>query len=67
MSLPLVAHDRDGEVVGALLAVPSGTVVSTVTWLPGHEQQALLSMLKYEKERLRSARTPAAAGSGPPC
>ncbi|MFE9647467.1 GNAT family N-acetyltransferase [Streptomyces sp. NPDC006365] len=49
MSLPLVAQDRDGHVVGALLGVPSGTVISTVTQLPGHDQHALLSMLKYAK------------------
>lgn len=49
MSLPLVAQDRDGQVIGALLAVPSGTVISTVSQLPGHEQHALLSMLKYAK------------------
>ncbi|MBT2423693.1 GNAT family N-acetyltransferase [Streptomyces sp. ISL-22] len=49
MSLPLVAQDRDGNVVGALLAVPSGTVISTVSQLPGHGQHALLSMLKYAK------------------
>ncbi|MEV0220380.1 GNAT family N-acetyltransferase [Streptomyces sp. NPDC050704] len=49
MSLPLVARDRDGQVVGALLAVPSGTVISMVSRLPGHERYALLSMLKYAK------------------
>ncbi|MFG3518315.1 GNAT family N-acetyltransferase [Streptomyces bobili] len=49
MSLPLVAQDREGQVVGALLAVPSGTIVSTVSRLPGHEQHVLLSMLKYAK------------------
>ncbi|WPO76236.1 GNAT family N-acetyltransferase [Streptomyces sp. KN37] len=49
MSLPLVAQDREGQVLGALLAVPSGTVISTVTRLPGHEQHALLSMLKHGK------------------
>jgi GNAT superfamily N-acetyltransferase len=49
LSLPLVAQDRDGQVVGALLGVPSGTVISTVTQLPGHDQYALLSMLKYAK------------------
>ncbi|MEV0254728.1 GNAT family N-acetyltransferase [Streptomyces sp. NPDC050732] len=49
MSLPLVAQDREGQIVGALLAVPSGTVISTVTRLPGHEQHALLSVLKYGK------------------
>ncbi|WP_125264482.1 GNAT family N-acetyltransferase [Streptomyces alboflavus] len=49
LSLPLVAQDRDGQVAGALLAVPSGTVISQVSRLPGHEQHALLSMLKYAK------------------
>ncbi len=49
MSLPLVAQDRDGHLVGALLAVPSGAVISTITQLPGHEQHALLSILKYAK------------------
>ncbi|MGW3652454.1 GNAT family N-acetyltransferase [Streptomyces sp. NPDC000878] len=49
MSLPLVAQDREGQVLGALLAVPSGTVISTVSQLPGHGQHALLSMLKYAK------------------
>ena len=49
MSLPLVARDRDRQVVGALLAVPSGTVASTVSRLPGYERYALPSMLKYAK------------------
>lgn len=49
LSLPLVAQDRDGQVVGALLGVPSGTVISTVAQLPGYQQHALLSMLKYAK------------------
>ncbi|WP_329347545.1 hypothetical protein OG226_02005 [Streptomyces sp. NBC_01261] len=46
MSLPLVAQDRDGQVVGTLLGVPSGTVGGTVAQLPGYQQHALLSMLK---------------------
>ncbi|MGW1752369.1 hypothetical protein ACWCRD_43600 [Streptomyces sp. NPDC002092] len=41
MSLPLVAQDADGHIVGALLGVPSGTVISTVAQLPGHNQYAL--------------------------
>jgi hypothetical protein len=40
MSLPLVARDRDGQVVGALPAVPSGTVASTVSQLQGYERYA---------------------------
>ncbi|MGW2721147.1 hypothetical protein [Streptomyces sp. NPDC001492] len=38
MSLPLVAQDPDGHIVGALLGVPSGTVISTVAQLPDHDQ-----------------------------
>ncbi|MFJ9250317.1 GNAT family N-acetyltransferase [Streptomyces sp. NPDC101776] len=49
LSLPLVARDRDGQVVGALLAVPSGRITSGIAQLPGSRQQALLSMLKYAK------------------
>lgn len=49
LSLPLVARDRDGQVVGALLAVPSGTIISTVAQLPGTKPYALVSMLKYAK------------------
>jgi GNAT superfamily N-acetyltransferase len=49
LSLPLVAQDRDGQVVGALLGVPSGTVIGTVAQLAGYQQHALLSMLKYAK------------------
>jgi hypothetical protein len=30
LSLPLVAQDKNGEVVGALLALPPGTVMQTV-------------------------------------
>ncbi|MGG2463806.1 GNAT family N-acetyltransferase [Streptomyces sp. RGM 3693] len=48
LSLPLVAQDRDGELVGALLALPPGTVVQTVQQA-GYEQHALLAMLKYAK------------------
>ncbi|MFH8736785.1 GNAT family N-acetyltransferase [Streptomyces sp. NPDC017964] len=48
LSLPLVAQDRDGVVVGALLALPSGTVVKTVGDA-GFKQHALLAMLKYAK------------------
>ncbi|WP_251983042.1 hypothetical protein [Streptomyces violaceusniger] len=68
LSLPLVAQDRDGRVVGALLAVPSGTVISTVAQLPGHDQYALLSMLKYAKIKAVAVREMSAgAGSGPRC
>lgn len=49
MSLPLVAQDRDGQVVGALLGVPSGTVIAMVMKLPGHNGHALMSMVKYAK------------------
>ncbi|MHA5051094.1 GNAT family N-acetyltransferase [Streptomyces sp. SD15] len=59
MSLPLVARDRDGQVVGALLAVPSGTVASTVSQLPGHERYALLSMVKYAKIKAVAVRADA--------
>lgn len=48
LSLPLVAEDRDGRLVGALLALPPGTVVQTVRDA-GYEQHALLAMLKYVK------------------
>ncbi|MBT2510835.1 GNAT family N-acetyltransferase [Streptomyces sp. ISL-98] len=48
LSLPLVAQDRGGELVGALLAVPPGMVVQTVRQA-GYEQHALLAMLKYVK------------------
>ncbi|MFA3838635.1 GNAT family N-acetyltransferase [Streptomyces aureus] len=49
LTLPLVVQDKEGELVAALLAVPPGTVVSTVRQLPGYEQHALLAMLKYAK------------------
>jgi GNAT superfamily N-acetyltransferase len=49
LSLPLVARDRQGQVVGALLGVPSGTVVSGLARLPGSRQNVLLSMLTYAK------------------
>ncbi|OEJ21552.1 GNAT family N-acetyltransferase [Streptomyces agglomeratus] len=48
LSLPLVAEDRDGTLVGALLALPPGTVVQTVREA-GYEQHSLLAMLKYVK------------------
>ncbi|MDX3697075.1 hypothetical protein PV726_43995 [Streptomyces europaeiscabiei] len=62
LSQPLVAQDRDGQMIGALLAVPSGTVISTVAQLPGAKPYALLSMLKYAK-----IETVAGRGSGPRC
>ncbi|MFD6294715.1 GNAT family N-acetyltransferase [Streptomyces sp. NPDC060235] len=49
MSLPLVAQDRDGQVVGALLGVPSGAVTTMIMKLPGHNGHALASMVKYAK------------------
>ncbi|MFJ4518980.1 GNAT family N-acetyltransferase [Streptomyces sp. NPDC088816] len=49
LSLPLVARDNDGQVVGALLGVPSGTVISGLTRLPVRGQQILMSMLVYAK------------------
>ncbi|MET8454545.1 GNAT family N-acetyltransferase [Streptomyces sp. NPDC005209] len=49
LSLPLVARNSDGQVVGALLGVPSGTVVSGLAQLPGSRQHVLLSLLTYAK------------------
>ncbi|MET8405946.1 GNAT family N-acetyltransferase [Streptomyces sp900116325] len=49
LSLPLVARDGDGQVTGALLGVPSGTVVSGLSRLPVSRQQILMSMLTYAK------------------
>ncbi|MET9463036.1 GNAT family N-acetyltransferase [Streptomyces canus] len=49
LSLPLVARDGEGRVVGALLGVPSGTVVSGLARSPGSRQAVLLSMLTYAK------------------
>lgn len=49
LSLPLVARDGDGQVVGALLGVPSGTVVSGLSRLPGGSRYGLASMLTYAK------------------
>ncbi|MGW6958780.1 GNAT family N-acetyltransferase [Streptomyces chartreusis] len=49
LSLPLVARDGDGQVIGALLGVPSGTVASGLSRLPGFRQQVLMSMLTYAK------------------
>ncbi|MFB7453258.1 GNAT family N-acetyltransferase [Streptomyces sp. NPDC056194] len=48
LSLPLVAGDRDGTIVGALLTLPPGSMVQTVQEA-GYEQHALLAMLKYVK------------------
>ncbi|WP_019074347.1 GNAT family N-acetyltransferase [Streptomyces hokutonensis] len=56
LSLPLVAQDREGQVVGALFAVPSGTVISMIGQLPGYRQHALLSMLKYAKIKALAVR-----------
>lgn len=49
LSLPLVARDGDGQVVGALLGVPSGTVISQLARMPVAKQQILMSMLVYAK------------------
>lgn len=49
LSLPLVARDGEGEIVGALLGVPSGTVISGLARLPGSRQLPLLSMLTFAK------------------
>ncbi|WP_259294732.1 GNAT family N-acetyltransferase [Streptomyces canus] len=49
LSLPLVARDSEGHVLGALLAVPSGVVVAGLARLPGSQQVVLLSMLTYAK------------------
>ncbi|MEU0820341.1 GNAT family N-acetyltransferase [Streptomyces mirabilis] len=49
LSLPLVARDSDGQVVGALLGVPSGTVVSGLARLSVSKPQILMSMLSYAK------------------
>jgi GNAT superfamily N-acetyltransferase len=48
LSLPLVAEDREGVIVGALLALPPGTMVQTVQEA-GFEHHALLAMLKFVK------------------
>lgn len=49
LSLPLVARDSEGQGVGALLGVPSGTVVSGLAQQPVSKQQILMSMLLYAK------------------
>ncbi|MDN3249741.1 GNAT family N-acetyltransferase [Streptomyces sp. ZSW22] len=49
MSLPLVAQDRDGQPVGALLTVPSATIAEMADRLPGDAPYDLVSMLKYAK------------------
>ncbi|NUK50380.1 GNAT family N-acetyltransferase [Streptomyces lunaelactis] len=48
LSLPLVAEDKEGAIVGALLALPPGTMVQTVQEA-GFEHHALLAMLKFVK------------------
>lgn len=48
LSLPLVAQDRDGAIVGALLALPPGKMVQTIEEA-GFEHHALLAMLKFVK------------------
>lgn len=48
LSLPLAAQNKDGELVGALLALPPGMVVQTVEQA-GYPQQALAAMVKYAK------------------
>jgi predicted N-acetyltransferase YhbS len=49
LSLPLVAENRDGEVVGAMLALPPGTVTALLANTPGMEMHGLLAMLKFAK------------------
>ncbi|MER6288404.1 GNAT family N-acetyltransferase [Streptomyces sviceus] len=49
LSLPLVARDSEGDIVGALLGVPSGTVISGLARLPGSRQAPLLSILAFAK------------------
>jgi GNAT superfamily N-acetyltransferase len=49
LSLPLVARDGDGQVLGALLGVPSGTVIAGLARFPVTRQQILMSMLVYAK------------------
>ncbi|WP_331762312.1 GNAT family N-acetyltransferase (plasmid) [Streptomyces sp. NBC_01527] len=58
LSLPLVAQNRDGELVGALLALPPGMVVETVQEA-GYEMHALLAMLKYVKIKSLAVAEPA--------
>ncbi|MEV6594999.1 hypothetical protein [Streptomyces acidicola] len=65
LPLPLVAQDRDGQVIGALLGIPSGTVISTVAQLPGYQEHVLLSILKYAKSKLLRCRTTPAAAESP--
>lgn len=56
MSLPLVAQDRDGQLVGALLTVPSGTIATMAGRLPGEAPYDLVSMLKYAKIKALAVR-----------
>ncbi|MER6297703.1 GNAT family N-acetyltransferase [Streptomyces althioticus] len=65
MSLPLVAQNRDGQLVGALLTVPSGTIAEMASRLPGDAPYDLVSMLKYTKIKALAVRTDArGAGVG---
>ncbi|MFB6791745.1 GNAT family N-acetyltransferase [Streptomyces olivaceus] len=65
MSLPLVAQDRDGQLVGALLTVPSGTIAEMASRLPGDAPYDLVSMLKYTKIKALAVREDArGAGIG---
>lgn len=64
LSLPLVAQDGEGELVGALLTLPPGTVVQTVRQA-GCERHALLAMLKYIKIKALAAAERRGAGSAP--
>ncbi|MEU9221049.1 hypothetical protein AB0D47_31480 [Streptomyces sp. NPDC048376] len=55
MSMPLVARDQDGQLVGALLTVPSATIAETASRLPDDSTYDLVSILKaiavYEDAR----------------
>ncbi|MFC9682753.1 GNAT family N-acetyltransferase [Streptomyces sp. NPDC056948] len=65
MSLPLVAQDRDGQLVGTLLTVPSGTIATMASRLPGDAPYDLVSMLKYVKIKALAVREDArGAGIG---
>ncbi len=62
LTLPLVAQARDGELLGALLALPPGTLVRSVSET-GYEPHALLAMLKYAKIKAIAV-SPDARGQG---
>ncbi|MFD7667807.1 GNAT family N-acetyltransferase [Streptomyces sp. NPDC059788] len=56
LSLPLVAQDRDGQLAGALLSVPSGAIAGMASRLPGSMPYDLISMLKYAKIKALAVR-----------